>query len=68
MMEDEDREDGESVLSEDNEPVEVQQETDDFSLCRNMPWVRVSSWNRFSEKLNCYNYCENASHKHNETN
>ena len=52
-MGDEDREDGESVLSEDNEPVEVQ-ETDDFSLCKNMPWVRVSSWNSFSEKFQMF--------------
>ncbi|XP_052063828.1 protein unc-80 homolog [Mytilus californianus] len=40
VMEDEDREDGESVLSDENEQTEAP-ETDDFSMCRNMPWVRV---------------------------
>lgn len=40
LMEDEDRDDGESVMSDEVEPTEAP-EADDFSLCRNMPWVRV---------------------------
>lgn len=41
MVGDEDHDDIESVLSDENEQTDVP-ETDDFSMCRNMPWVRVS--------------------------